>query len=412
MNSSREFEVLPTTFVYGGDVLARLPDGRAVFIPYALPDEKVRIRLVEEKERFARGEIVEILEPSPKRIEARCPHFQECGGCHYQHLPYQDQLLLKEKIMVDQFTRVGKLENPPVQPVRPSPAPWNYRNHIQFHISEDGQPGYLKGHSNEIIPIQECHLPEESLNEIWPSFNFEHIPGLDRVSLRSGEDGEDTLLVLESTSEESFEFSVDLPLSAVLLEPDQEIILAGDDFTVMPILGFPFVVSAGSFFQTNTAVAELLVEALLEKLPLSEESLVLDVYCGVGLFSVFLAQRVKKVIGIESSPGAAEDFLYNLADFENVELYDISAEEVLPMLAVEPDIILLDPPRAGLSKEVLDQVVAMEPPVIAYISCDPATLARDAQRLQKGGYKLLESTPFDMFPQTYHIESLNIFQRA
>jgi 23S rRNA (uracil1939-C5)-methyltransferase len=250
------------------------------------------------------------------------------------------------------------------------------------------------------------------LNEIWPSFNFEHIPGLDRVSLRSGEDGEDTLLVLESTSEESFEFSVDLPLSAVLLEPDQEIILAGDDFTVMPILGFPFVVSAGSFFQTNTAVAELLVEALLEKLPLSEESLVLDVYCGVGLFSVFLAQRVKKVIGIESSPGAAEDFLYNLADFENVELYDISAEEVLPMLAVEPDIILLDPPRAGLSKEVLDQVVAMEPPVIAYISCDPATLARDAQRLQKGGYKLLESTPFDMFPQTYHIESLNIFQRA
>lgn len=412
MNSSREFEVLPTTYVYGGDVLARLPDGRAVFIPYALPGEKVRIRLVEEKERFARGEIIEILEPSPQRITARCSHFQECGGCHYQHLPYSEQLLLKEKIMVDQFTRVGKLENPPVLAVRPSPLPWNYRNHVQFHITEEGQPGFLKGHSSEIIPIQECHLPEESLNEIWPSFNFEHIPGLDRVSLRAGEGGEDTLLVMESTSAESFEFSVDLPLSAVLQEPDQEIILAGDDFTVMPILGFPFVVSAGSFFQTNNAVAEMLVEAVIEKLPLTPESLVLDVYCGVGLFSVFLAQRVKKVIGIESSPSAAEDFLYNLADYENVELYDLPAEEVLPALDVQPEVILLDPPRAGLSREVLDQVVAMDPHLIAYISCDPATLARDALRLHKGGYRLLESTPFDMFPQTYHIESLNIFQRA
>jgi 23S rRNA (uracil1939-C5)-methyltransferase len=314
--------------------------------------------------------------------------------------------------MVDQFTRVGKLEDPPVQHVQPSPSPWNYRNHIQFHINEDGNPGFLKARSDEIIPIQECHLPEESLNEIWPSFSFEHIPGLDRVSLRSGEEGEDALLVLESTSAERFEFEVDLPLSAVLQEPGEEIILAGDDFTVIPILDFPFVVSAGSFFQTNSAVAEMLVKALLEKLPLNDECLVLDVYCGVGLFSVFLAQRVRKVIGIESSPSAVEDFLYNLADFENVELFDLPAEEVLPELKIAADIILLDPPRAGLARDVLDSVVAMEPDVIAYISCDPATLARDAQRLGKGGYFLQESTPYDMFPQTYHIESLNIFQRA
>ncbi len=412
MNSSEEFVVIPTTFVYGGDVLARLPDGRAVFIPYAVPGEKVRIRLVEEKERYARGEIIEILEPSPLRIKARCPHFQECGGCHYQHLSYQEQLRLKEKIMVDQFSRVGKLDDPPVQPIQPSPMAWNYRNHIQFHINEDGDPGYLKANSREIIPIQECHLPEKSLNEIWPSFNFEHIPGLDRVSLRSGEEGEDALLVLESSSTETFEFSLDLPLSAVLQGPGEEIILAGDDFTIIPILDFPFVVSAGSFFQTNSAVAEMLVEAVIEKLPLREDSLVLDVYCGVGLFSVFLAQRVKKVIGIESSPSAVEDFLYNLADFENVELYDLPAEEVLPGLEVEADIILVDPPRAGLAREVLDRVVALKPEMIAYISCDPATLARDAQRFLKGGYYLQESTPYDMFPQTYHIESFNIFQRA
>jgi 23S rRNA (uracil1939-C5)-methyltransferase len=412
MNSPNEFDLSPTTFVYGGDALARLPDGRAVFIPFAIPGEEIRIRLVEEKERYARGEIVEILAPSPLRIEARCRHFQECGGCHYQHIPYQEQLRIKQQIMVDQFTRVGKLADPPVQQVQASPSHWNYRNHIQFHISDDGEPGFLKHHSNQFIPIQECHLPEESLNEIWPSFNFEHIPGLDRVSLRSGEEGEDTLLVLESTSEETFEFSVDLPLSAVLQGPDGELILAGDDFTVIPVLDFPFVVSAVSFFQTNSAVAEIMIETLLEKLPLSEESIVLDVYCGVGLFSVFLAQRAKKVIGIESSPSAAEDFLYNLADFENVVLYDLPAEEALPSLEISADIILLDPPRAGLSTIVLDQVAAMDPEVIAYISCDPATLARDAQRFHKKSYQLKESIPFDMFPQTYHIESLNLFQRA
>ncbi|MEJ2005193.1 MAG: hypothetical protein P8X57_09570 [Cyclobacteriaceae bacterium] len=172
------------------------------------------------------------------------------------------------------------------------------------------------------------------------------------------------------------------------------------------------MVSAGSFFQTNSAVAEILIETLLEKLPLSEESKVLDVYCRVGLFSVFLAERAKNVIGIESSPSAAEDFLYNLADFENVVLYDLPAEEALPSLEISADIILLDPPRAGLSTIVLDQVAAMDPEVIAYISCDPATLARDAQRFHKKSYQLKESIPFDMFPQTYHIESLNLFQRA
>ncbi len=372
----------------------------------------MRIQLSEEKDRYARGRILEILDPSPLRIKPRCPHFGECGGCHYQHISYHEQLKIKREILVDQLTRVGKQVDPLVFPTQASPFDWNYRNHIQFHIAADGSPGYLKARSHQVIPIRECYLPEESLNEIWPSFNFEHIPGLERVSLRSGEEGQDALLVLESTAEEAFEFSLDLPISAVLQGPGGEIILAGDDFTVIPVRGFPFVVSAGSFFQTNTGVAEMLVESLLEKLPVTEETILLDVYCGVGLFSGFFAPWVKRVIGIESHPGAAEDFLYNLSGFENIDLYDLPAEEVLPDLEIHPDIILLDPPRAGLSKIVLDRVVALEPDLIVYISCDPATLARDVLRFQNQGYTLRESTPFDMFPQTYHIESLNIFQRA
>ena len=204
---------------------------------------------------------------------------------------------------------------------------------------------------------------------------------------------------------------MDLPISAVLKGPGGEIILSGDDFTVIPVLDFPFVVSAGSFFQTNTNVAESLVSYLLDILPLREDTVCLDVYCGVGLFSAFLAPRVKKVIGIESSPSACEDFLYNLSGFENVELYDLPAEDVLSGLGFSPDIILLDPPRAGLSKPVLDSVAELDPEMIVYISCDPATLARDIQRFHKKGFSLLESTPFDMFPQTFHIESLSLLQR-
>lgn len=411
MASSEEFEIIPTTCVYGGDTLARLPDGRAVFIPYALPEELLRIRLVEEKERYARGVISEILTPSPDRIQPRCPHFQDCGGCHYQHIPYKEQLRIKENILVDQLRRVGKIDSPPVKPIHPSPSPWNYRNHIQFHIAEDGRPGFLKNRSSEIVPIQECHLPEESLNRIWPSFSLDYIPGLDRISLRAGEEGQDTLILLESQGQEPFEFSVDLPLSAVLQGPGGQIVLSGDDFTIIPVLDFPFVVSAGSFFQTNTQVAENLVDYMLEILPLEEDTVCLDVYCGVGLFSAFLAPRVKKVIGIESSPSAVEDFLYNLADFENVELYDLPAEDVLSVLDISPDIILLDPPRAGLSTTVLDSVVKLDPDLVAYISCDPATLARDIERFNKKGFSLEESTPFDMFPQTYHIESFNLLRR-
>ena len=411
MKAAQEHKVIPTTLVYGGDALARLPDGRAVFIPNALPDEEILIRLFEEKERYARGEIIEIVNPSPLRIQPRCPHFGECGGCHYQHISYDEQLKIKKSIFIDQLVRMGKMIDPPVAKIIPSPLAWNYRNQIQLHISREGTPGFLKHRSNQVVPIRECHLPEDSLNQIWPALSLEYIPGLDWISLRSGEEGHDTLVVLKSSDPKPIEFGVDLKLSAVHQGPGGEIVLAGDDFTIIPIKDIPFVVSAGSFFQVNTRVAELIVNFLLEELPLDDDSLLLDVYCGVGLFSAFLAPRVGKLIGIESDPRAGEDFLYNLADYDNVEFYDLPAENVLPYLDLTPDIILLDPPRVGISKTVLDSVVSLNPGLITYISCDPATLARDSVRLQKQGYTLQESTLFDMFPQTYHVENIVLLEK-
>jgi 23S rRNA (uracil1939-C5)-methyltransferase len=185
-------------------------------------------------------------------------------------------------------------------------------------------------------------------------------------------------------------------------------VLAGSDHLLMEVCGRRFQVSAGSFFQVNTRMAEALVTHLLEIMPLPGET-ILEVYCGAGLFSTFLAPQCKRLIGIEASQAACEDFVINLDEFDNVELYEAAAEEALPALEVRPDIIVVDPPRAGLDRRVLDAILAMGATTLAYISCDPSTLGRDAARLTAGGYVLKQITPFDLFPQTYHIESVSLF---
>ena len=189
------------------------------------------------------------------------------------------------------------------------------------------------------------------------------------------------------------------------------VVMAGDDHINISVKDRRFRVSAASFFQVNTAMAEKMVEHLLEHLPVSSGTILLDVYCGVGLFSAFFAGRVSRLIGVEASPSACADFAANLDEFDNVELYQAPAEMVLPALEVNPDIVILDPPRAGLDKRALQALLALGPAQIAYVSCDPTTLARDAARLIGGGYQLKRVTPFDLFPQTYSIESISIFEK-
>jgi len=403
------FELTPTTLTYGGDAMGRLPDSRAVFVPFGLPDERVRVRLTEEKRGFAPGEIVEILQSAPERISPRCKHFGQCGGCHYQHLPYEKQLEAKAAILRDQLTRIGKIQNPPVKPTVASPDAWNYRNHVQFHLDAQGKLGFQAPNSNRVIPVSECHLPESPINALWPQLEFEPETGIERVSVRAGMDDE-LMLIFESDSPDAPEFEIEAGISVVHVFDEHAVVIAGEDHITMKVLGREFFVSAPSFFQVNTAMAEKMVQHLLDRLPTSQ-SVLLDVYCGVGLFSAFLAPECKQLIGIEVSESACENFVINLNEFDNVELYEDFAEDVLPALDVQPDIILVDPPRAGVEKEALNAIVKMNPKVIAYVSCDPSTLARDAARLIHGGYKLLDVTPFDLFPQTLHIESISIFEK-
>ena len=408
-----EHEILLTTLTYGGDAMGRLADGRAVFVPFGLPGERVRVRLMEEKKNFARGETVEVLQASPERIIPRCKHFGECGGCHYQHLPYEKQLDIKTEILRDQLTRIGKIENPPVKPMVASPTPWNYRNHMQFSLNSDGKLGFQMPNSNKVIPITECHMPESSINDFWSQLEFEPGTGIERVGLRAGVD-DDLLLVLESESSGPPELEIEAGISITHMYERKTIVIAGNDHIVIRVLGRDFKVSAASFFQVNTVMAEKMVQHLLDSLPASPSGALLDIYCGVGLFSAFFAPTCGRVIGVESSESSCEDFVVNLDEFDNVELYEAAAEDVLPALVgqiANLSYAIVDPPRAGLDKRVVDEILKLSPQIVAYVSCDPSTLARDAARLVNGGYNLKEVTPFDLFPQTYHIESISTFER-
>ncbi|MDK1028435.1 MAG: class I SAM-dependent RNA methyltransferase [Anaerolineae bacterium] len=412
--SRQTLELKLDKLTYGGDALGRLEDGRAVFVPYGLPGEQVRVRLVQEKKNYARAELLEVINPSQDRISAKCKHYGECGGCHYQHLSYNAQLKAKTEILRDQLQRIGKIENPPVNPMVACPNPWNYRSHMQFQLTGKGELGYVSADGSHIIPISECHLPALTINALWPRLEFGPEPVtspdqiIEQVSLRLGSD-DDLMLILESDGLEAPELELEAGISVIHRVAEDALVMAGEDHVFMEILKREFRVSAGSAIQANTVMAEKMVEHLLKKLPLPTET-ILNVYCGVGLFSAFLASECERLIGIEASPSASEDFTINLDEFDNVALYEARAEDVIPHLEMKQALVVVDPPRTGVDKHVLDSIRKLSPQLIAYVSCDPSTLARDSARLVAGGYQLMDVTPFDLYPQTYHIDSISIFE--
>ncbi len=397
--------------VSGGDCLARLPDGRAVFVPFVLPGEVVRVELVDEKKRYAHARPLNVLTPSPDRIGARCVHFGECGGCQYQHLDYAKQLTLKEALLRDQFQRIAHIDDAPIQPIVPSPIPWQYRNHVQFQVGQGGELGYIHADGEHLLIIEECHLPEPGINALWPQLELGPESGVYRLGIRQ-DSYEDLMLIMEGDDPTAPEFSEDIPVSAVYTPPDARLtVLAGDDRLVFTLLGRNFQVSARSFFQVNTPMAEKMIAHLLTNLHLAEDTRAIELYAGVGAFSAFIAPKVGHLTAIESSGSACHDFAVNLDEYDNVVLFEAQAEDVLPTLNLPADLLIMDPPRTGLAPAVHDALAELAPTQIAYISCDPATLARDIKRILPHGYHLDCVTPFDQFPHTAHIETIALMSR-
>jgi 23S rRNA (uracil1939-C5)-methyltransferase len=395
---------------YGGEAMGRDDAGRMVFVPFALPGERVSIQITEARKRWARGRLLKVLEPSSDRIQPRCRHFTICGGCHHQHMSYQDQLHAKTGIVAEQMRRIGGFEASPIEPATPSPDPWNYRNHMQLSLTGEGRLGFVEAEGRRVFAIEECHLPQPSLVDLWPRLELGAVPGLDRVALRAGAD-DDLLVILHGEGNPDVDLHIDLPISVVWLGPGGAAVLGGDGYLAARVSGRAYRVSAGSFFQVNDALAGELVARVHEFLDVQSGEVIFDLYAGVGLFSAGMAERGASVIAVEESPWAASDFEVNLHEFDTVTLYEAPVEQALPAIDEKPDAVLVDPPRSGLSREALDLIVEAGPERLVYVSCDPATMARDAKRLSAAGFKLIRVIPIDLFPQTFHIETISSWRR-
>jgi 23S rRNA (uracil1939-C5)-methyltransferase len=422
--------------IYGGDGLARLPAdekgrGKAVFVPFVLEGEKVAATITEEKPGFARARADEVLEASAARIEPKCPYFQRCGGCHYQHASDEHQLEIKTAILKENLRRLAKLELPSEVQVHPSP-PWNYRNRTRLQVRAVGEfaLGYFQFGSHILLPVEECPISSPLINRaiatLWRLGRAGEIrPELREVELFAN--GNDTKLQVElycdagqgvqSGREFVEQLCREMPeiISAYVFVQEiatargvQGHITEDPAWTLGPrefrykTKAAAFRVSGGSFFQVNRFLVDELVEIVTAN---RGGQVALDLYAGVGLFTAALSKAFDHIVAVESSHNAAADLPYNSGP--NVKTVRATVDHYLTGRGnkLRPDLVVVDPPRAGLGDRVAKALAKMEARRLTYVSCDPATLARDLATLTAGGYRLEQVHLVDLFPQTFHIES-------
>jgi 23S rRNA (uracil1939-C5)-methyltransferase len=416
--------------VYGGDGLARLPadengPGKTVFVSFVLEGEQVEATLTEQKPGFARARVESIIEPSPERIEAACPYFQRCGGCHYQHANYKTQLQIKSAILRETLLRTAKLELADLQ-VHSSPE-WNYRNRTRLKVQTepDFALGYYKFRSHELQPIDQCPISSPLINRaiaaIWKMGRNNQIPEEVR-EIEFFADGADSALTLEIYCPHKTS-RTDAQLIAEKLVNDVSEIKGTAVFEELSAnqnrepkrlaeFGTPAIdyatqsgsyhVSAGSFFQVNRFLIDELVSLSTSG---TSGRLALDLYAGVGLFSNVLARSFAQIIAIEASQTSYSDLRRNASP--EVKAVRATTEQYLgETSALRPDLVVADPPRSGLGENVCRSLAKLDAPRITYVSCDPSTLARDLRMLLTLGYRVAEAHFVDLFPQTYHIESV------
>lgn len=433
-----EVELTLEAMAYGGAALGRY-EGRVVFVPYALPGERVRVRLTRERKRWAEAELVEVVAPSRGRVIPRCPHFgpHKCGGCQWQHIDYEAQLRLKSEIVREQLRRIGRFEAPPVRDCLGNLAdPWMYRNNVQLHVSAEGNVGFVNADRSAVHPIDVCYImnpavyalfqqieregPGEAIGITEPDPTPDVSPTVRRIGLRGSVRTGDQMIVLETEGDAVPAIELDRPVAVTLRVGGEEeapvtVPLRGEPWNEEELGGRRWHISGGSFFQVNTEMAEQLLAVVRDFAgPLSGRERILDAYAGVGTFGLSLAPTAGLVWLVEAHPQAVADAHINAAWLQNVEILEGTAETILPAWPVDrprPDLAILDPPRAGCEVPALDSLIGLQVPRIVYVSCDPATLARDLRRLADAGYELDAVQPVDLFPQTFHIESVARLQR-
>jgi 23S rRNA (uracil1939-C5)-methyltransferase len=409
----------------GGEGVARL-DGYTVFVEGALPGEVVRAQFYEKKRRYGRAKLLHVLQPAPNRQAPPCPHFGQCGGCQLMHLSYEAQLKAKRQRVEDALLRIGKLQGAIVRPCLPSPSPLAYRNKIQLPMGAGGRLGLYAAFSHTLIPIKSCkiHCPlgDRLFQEIAPllkGYPIKHL--LIKTAVHTGE-----ALIILVTGErpDGALFALGRKIVGAIPEvkgvvhnynPEAGNTVLGDSYETLAgqgaieerLCGLFFNVSPASFFQVNPEQAEKIYEMVAELAELKGHEHLLDAYCGVGTLALILAGRVKQVTGIECVAAAIADAQENARknNISNATFICAPAEEAIQKLT-DVDVALVNPPRKGCEASFLEQLAILRPEKILYLSCDPATLARDLKLLVEKGYQVDVVQPFDMFPQTAHVETL------
>lgn len=414
-----------------------------LYIPFGVPGDLLKVKIEKKSSNFAVAKIVEILEPSSLRVTPLCPIFPKCGGCQWQMISYEGQLRLKEQLLKDAFRKYADIEDLPVEPIVGMETPWHFRNKAQYPLKRvrDGKVllGYYQKGTHRIIDLNSCPVQLEAFNPLVRGFKSliekepitvydekTHKGKLRYLVLRGSERLKEILLVLvmklPATSRALAEKIISLnptnlvgvvenlnPKKTNAIFGERTKAITGRSYYIEEIFGLRLRISATSFFQVNTSQVEKLLEEVISLG--GEKDYVIDTYSGVGLFSLAFARYSRKVIGIEEAP-SYHDSLENIEinSASNVEFIHGKVEDHLPYLGAA-DLLILDPPRKGLSEETLKAIFEMMPAEIAYISCNPVTLARDSAFLLKNGYHLLFLKPFDFMPHTYHIETLSYFAR-
>lgn len=399
----RKIEVNIENLDHYGRGIARV-DGKTVFVENALTKEKVIASITKEKKNFCEGESVEILNKSTERVEPICPYYNDCGGCNIMHLNYSSQLKFKENKVKEVLNKFCNYNN--VKEIIGTNN-LNYRNKITLQVKEG--IGYYKKKSYELVNIDNCLIADDRINNVIKKLKSANLEGVNQIVIRVTNN--QIMLIFYSKKVIKLKINNFDDIDTIICISDKQTTLKGKGYIVEEIKGIKFVISPTSFFQVNTNGMINLYDKVLEYCELTGKENLLDLYCGTGTIGIYLSKNCGKVFGIELNKEAIKDAIINkeINNINNIDFKSGDVKDVLKTNKFIPDIIVVDPPRAGLDKSVIEQIISLKPKKLIYVSCDVITLARDLN-LFKEYFDILEVTPVDMFPNTYHVECVCVLK--
>src|SRR5574344_157258 len=400
INDIEKIEI--TSFDHQGRGLGRI-DNMVVFVPNTLPGEIINVKLTNKQKNYLEGEVVDYITKSSDRVEPLCLYYATCGGCDLMHISYPNQLKYKEDKIKNIMSKYANIDC--VNDIVKCNRPWNYRNKVTFQV--DNKIGLYEKRTNSIIPIDKCLLADPEINKYFNICKSMSLDGITQVVIRTSATG--TMVIFKCTK--NIQIDTNLFDCNVIIDYKGYHVLKGNDYIIENIGYRKYKISPSAFFQVNSSEVVKLYDKVKEYLDVSNDN-ILDLYCGTGTIGIYVSNNNSNILGIEINESAIKDANENkkLNNLTNISFMAGDTAKILKKIHFKPNKVIVDPPRAGLDKKVIEQLLDMKTSKIVYVSCDPITLARDLKLLSVK-YTVDEVTPIDMFPNTYHVETVVLLSR-